>query len=320
MIKEMTLEDFISAHNRIKPYIYNTPFYELSAFPKLEAHIYLKLENQQKTHSFKWRSALNKLLLLSDEEKERGIMAISSGNHGISVSCASKLLGIKNTIVFVPKTTPCAKVDQIKEYGAEVIITGDSYDEMKKIGMDYLAKHNLVFLDPFNKDYEIYAGQGTVAIEMLMERPELDTIVVPLGGGGLVTGAGYAAKLMKPSIRVIGVQTEACPAFVKSLEDETLYSEYPEKPTVCEALMGGAGEVPYQLAKVTMDKALVVTEESVKDATRLLIQREKMIVEPAGAIGVAALSEYPELFMGSHVGIVISGGNIDDKFVSVKFD
>ena len=154
---------------------------------------------------------------------------------------------------------------------------------------------------------------------MLMERPELDTIVVPLGGGGLVTGVGYAAKLIKPSIRVIGVQTESCPAFAKSLEDGMLYSEFLEKPSVCEALMGSAGEVPYQLAKITMDKALVVTEESVKEATKLLIQREKMIVEPAGAIGVAGLIEYPELFQNSNVGIVISGGNIDDKFVSVNF-
>lgn len=317
-MKKLSLQDFISAYNRIKDYIYHTPLERSIICSTPNTEVFLKLENQQRTHSFKVRGAFHKILQLSEEEKKKGIMAVSSGNHGIAVSYASSLLGLKNTLIFVPKTTPNAKIEKIKAYGAQVIVTGDSYDEMQKIGLKYLEDHDLTFIDPYNKDYDIYLGAGTISYEILMENPEIDTILVPLSGGGLMTGVGYAAKLIKPTIRVIGVQTESCPGFVRSLQENHLYEEYPEQPSICEALMGGAGVEPFRLVSKTLDEAIVVKEESIKKATRMLIHGEKLMVEPSGAIGIAAMLEYPEKFKGSKVAVVVSGGNIDNEFLELK--
>lgn len=316
----LSLERFIAAHNRIKNNIYKTPLEESLFFRTPKRRVYLKLENQQKTKSFKIRGALNKISLLTEEEKKRGILAVSSGNHGIAVSYAAKLMGLEKTIVFLPKGTPKVKIDKIRGYGAEVIIAGEHYDEMQAIGMAYLKEHNMTFIDPYNKDYDVYAGQGTVGLEIMLERPEIDTLLVPVSGGGLVTGVGIAAKLIKPSLKVIGVQTSACPAFVRSLEEKVLYEEYPVKPSICEALMGGAGVEPYKLASQSMDTCIEVSEEAIKKATELMIKKEKIILEPSSAVGIAALMEKPECITGKSIGVVISGGNIEDEFIKFVAD
>lgn len=312
----LKLTDFISAYNRIKNNINHTPLEESLYFSNDNYKVYLKLENQQKTKSFKIRGALNKISILTDEEKERGVLAVSSGNHGIAVSYAAKLMNIKKTIIFVPKVTPEVKINKIRDNGAEVIIAGDNYDEMQAIGMKYLAEHNMTFVDPYNKDYDVYAGQGTISLEILMENSNIDTLLVPVSGGGLVTGVGIAAKLIKPNIKVIGIQTSACPAFVKSFHENVFYPEYPVKPSICEALMGGVGEEPYKLAHQSMDEVIEVSEESIRKATEIAIKNEKIIIEPSSAVGMAALLEKPQVITGKNIAIVISGGNINDKFLS----
>lgn len=312
----LKLTDFISAYNRIKNNINHTPLEESLYFSNAEHTVYLKLENQQKTKSFKIRGALNKISILTDEEKQRGVLAVSSGNHGIAVSYAAKLMNIKKTIIFVPKVTPEVKINKIKANGAEVIIAGDNYDEMQAIGMKYLAEHNMTFVDPYNKDYDVYAGQGTISLEILLENPNIDTLLVPVSGGGLVTGVGIAAKLMKPDIKVIGIQTSACPAFVKSFHENVFYPEYPIKPSICEALMGGVGEEPYKLAHQSMDEVIEVSEASISKATEIAIKNEKIILEPSSAVGLAALLEKPQVITGKNIAIVISGGNINDDFLS----
>ncbi len=312
----LKLTDFISAYNRIKNNINHTPLEESLYFSNAEHTVYLKLENQQKTKSFKIRGALNKISILTDEEKQRGVLAVSSGNHGIAVSYAAKLMNIKKTIIFVPKVTPEVKINKIKANGAKVIIAGDNYDEMQAIGMKYLAEHNMTFVDPYNKDYDVYAGQGTISLEILLENPNIDTLLVPVSGGGLVTGVGIAAKLMKPDIKVIGIQTSACPAFVKSFHENVFYPEYPIKPSICEALMGGVGEEPYKLAHQSMDEVIEVSEASISKATEIAIKNEKIILEPSSAVGLAALLEKPQVITGKNIAIVISGGNINDDFLS----
>jgi threonine dehydratase len=315
----LKLTDFISAHNRIKNNIHHTPLTKSQYFSNDDHDIYLKMENQQKTNSFKIRGALNKIAILTDEEKERGILAVSSGNHGIAVSYAAKLMNIKKTIIFVPKVTPEVKINKIRSYGAEVMVEGDNYDEMQKIGMDYLAEHKMTFVDPYNKDYDVYAGQGTISLEVLRDNPDIDMLLVPVSGGGLVTGVGIAAKLIKPDIKVIGVQTSSCNAFVKSFHEDVFYPEFPIKPSICEALMGGVGEEPYKLMHQSMDEIIEVSEESIAKATKLAIVNEKIILEPSSAVGIAALLEKPEVITGKKVAIIVTSGNIDDEFLSFNF-
>lgn len=315
----LKLTDFISAHNRIKNNIHHTRLSKSLYFSNDDHDVYLKLENEQLTNSFKIRGALNKISVLTDAEKQRGILAVSSGNHGIAVSYAAKLMKVKKTIIFVPKVTPEVKINKIRSYGAEVMVAGNNYDEMQKIGMDYLVEHNMTFVDPYNKDYDVYAGQGTLALELLLDNPDIDTLLVPVSGGGLVTGVGIAAKLIKPDIKVIGVQTSSCNAFVKSFYEDVFYPEFPIKPSICEALMGGVGEEPYKLMHQSMDEIIEVSEESIAKATKLAIVNEKIIIEPSSAVGIAALLERPEIIAGKNVAIVITSGNLDDEFLSFDF-
>jgi threonine dehydratase len=316
----LKLTDFIAAHNRIKSNIFHTPLEESVYFSNDNYKVYLKLENQQKTKSFKIRGALNKMAILTDEEKENGVVTISSGNHGIAVSHAAKLMNIKKIVVFVPEVTPEIKINKIKKNGAEVIIAGNNYDETHALGIKYINENTMTFIDPYDKDYDVYAGQGTIALEILLDNPSIDTLIVPVSGGGLVTGVGIAAKLIKPDIKVIGIQTEACPAFVKSFNENIFYPEYPEKPSVCEALMGGAGVEPYKLAHQSMDQMIEVSEESIKKATEIAISYEKIILEPSSAIGMAAILENPQIITGKNVAIVVSGGNINNDFISFDFN
>lgn len=315
----LQLIDFISAYNKISHKIYKTPLEKSDYFSSSKTCVYLKLENQQKTKSFKMRGALNKILTLTEEEKARGVLAVSSGNHGIAVSCAAMLSGIENTVIFVPTITPLAKIDKIRSYGAEVKVVGDNYDEMSAIGMQYLKDHQMTFVDPYNKDYDVYHGQGTISLEILLERPEIDTIIVPVSGGGLVTGVGPAAKAINPNIKVIGVQTESCPAFVKSFYEKVFYPEYPIDPSVCEALMGGVGEEPYKRMYDSMDVIVTVSEDSIKEATKIACKKEKMIIEPSAAVGLALLLEKPELVTGKHVAVILTGGNISDDYIDLNF-
>lgn len=176
------------------------------------------------------------MLTLTDEQRKKGVVAISSGNHGASVSYGAKLLGIEKAVVIVPETTPKAKTDKIEFYGGQVLRLGKNYDEADKLGTEYILEHDMTKIDAYYDDVKIYGGQGTVGVEILEQRPDIDTIVVPIGGGGLITGIAIAAKAIKPDIRIIGVQTEACPAMINALEDHVFYHEYPVTgDTVCDS-------------------------------------------------------------------------------------
>lgn len=312
MNNTFTAREVYDAYERIKNYIYKTPLEESLYLGTEEQKYFFKLESTQTVKSFKIRGALNKMSTLTEEERQRGVATISSGNHGASVSYAAKLLGIKNAKIIVPETTPQAKVDKIKYYGADVMLMGSGYDEAHAMGMSYIEENGMTYIDAYYDDPKIYGGQGTVAVEILDQNPDIDTIVVPIGGGGLITGITVAAKAIKPDIRIIGVQTEACPAMIRAYEDNVFYEEYPTTgDTICDALVGGVGKLSYDILKDYVDDLIEVKEATIKKAVKHMIKEEKFIVEGASATTVAAVMDDRERVAGKNIALVMSGGNID---------
>lgn len=312
MNNTFTAQEVYNAYERIKEYIYKTPLEESLYLGTDEQKYFFKLESTQTVKSFKIRGALNKMSTLTEEERQRGVATISSGNHGASVSYAAKLLGIKNAKVIVPETTPQAKVDKIKYYGADVMLMGSGYDEAHAMGMSYIEENGMTYIDAYYDDPKIYGGQGTIAVEILDQNPDIDTIVVPIGGGGLITGIAVAAKAIKPDVRIIGVQTAACPAMIRAYEDNVFYEEYPTTgDTICDALVGGVGKLSYDILKDYADDLIEVKEATIRKAVKHMIKEEKFIVEGASAATVAAVMDDRERIGGKNIALVMSGGNID---------
>ena len=316
MNNTFTAREVYDAYERIKNYIYKTPLEESLYLGTEEQKYFFKLESTQTVKSFKIRGALNKMSTLTEEERQRGVATISSGNHGASVSYAAKLLGIKNAKIIVPETTPQAKVDKIKYYGADVMLMGSGYDEAHAMGMSYIEENGMTYIDAYYDDPKIYGGQGTVAVEILDQNPDIDTIVVPIGGGGLITGIAVAAKAIKPDIRIIGVQTEACPAMICAYEDNVFYEEYPTTgDTICDALVGGVGKLSYDILKDYVDDLIEVKEATIKKAVKHMMKEEKFIVEGDSATTVAAGMDDSERVAGKNIALVMSGGNIDGELM-----
>ncbi len=287
------------AYERIRPYVRRTLLEESFYLGDGERRYFFKLESLQRAKSFKIRGALNKMLTLTAEEAARGVGTVSSGNHGSSVSYAASLLGIENAVVIVPEGTPQSKIDRIRCFGAEVLLMGSSYDEAHRLGLDYIRRHGLTYIDAYYDDPKIYGGQGTIAIELLEQNPNIDTIVVPIGGGGLITGIAVAAKALKPGIRVVGVQTEKCPAMIKSYEDGVFYEEYPcEGDSICDALLGGVGALSYQMVKDCVDDLIAVSEDTVGRAVSFMAREEKFVVEAGSCTTVAAVMDHRERIGG----------------------
>lgn len=299
------------AYARIKDHVRKTPLEQSFYLGDGEREYFFKLESFQKVKSFKIRGALNKMMTLTPEEIQRGVATISSGNHGSSVSYAASLLSIKNAKVIVPETTPQSKVDKIKYFGSEVMLMGKNYDEAHALGMKYIEEHGMTYIDAYYDDPKIYGGQGTIAIEILEQNPDIDTIVVPIGGGGLITGIAVAAKAIKPDIRIVGVQTEACPAMIKSYEDGVFYEEYPCEDSLCDSLIGGIGALSYEMAKDYVDDFIAVSEETIAKAVSFMAREEKYIVEAGSCTTVAAVMDFRERIGGRNIALVLSGGNID---------
>ena len=308
--------DVQAARERLRGRVSQTPLREaLSLREKVDApketRFFLKLENLQEVGSFKLRGAFNKLMNLTEEERAAGVLAVSSGNHGISVSYAAHQLGISPVKIFVPETTPAVKVDKIRGYGAEVIRIGQTNNETEAYVREFMKTNPMTFIDPCYRDYLVYAGQGTVGLEILAQNPDIDTIVVPIGGGGLLTGISVAAKAIKPDIRIIGVETEASPSMTAALRDKVYYEEYPIEPSLCEALVGGIGYIAYLMADQCIDDIVVVKESYIRQAVGMLRKEESVTAEASSAICVAAVLQEGVARFGKNTALVISGGNID---------
>lgn len=316
MNNAFTAADVFEAYQRIHPYLPKTPLEESFYLCENGRKYFFKLESAQHVKSFKIRGALNKILSLTEEEKRRGVATVSSGNHGVAVSYASKLLGIEHALVIVPTITPQAKIKKIEYYGAQVMLLGNNYDEAHTLGLEYLKKHNMTYIDSYYDDPKVYAGQGTVALELLEQNPDIDTIVIPIGGGSLITGCAVVAKQLKPDIRIIGVQTETCPAMIRALEDHVFYETFPTTgSTDCESLVGGVGKLSYEMLEDYADDIIAVKESTIRKGVKHMLLNEKFVIEAGSATTVAAVIDFAERVGGKNVALVISGGNIDADLI-----
>lgn len=304
-------QDVEEAYERISPYLRKTPLEESYYLGDGQRRYFFKLETFQRAKSFKIRGALNKMLTLTPEERARGVATVSSGNHGSSVSYAASLLGIERAEIILPEPTPQSKIDKIRYFGGQVLLMGKDYDEAHALGLAHIQQNGMTYIDPYYDDPKIYAGQGTIAVEILQQDPAIDTIVVPIGGGALITGIAVAAKALKPSVRVVGVQTAACPAMIRAYQDHRFYADYPSEASLCDALIGGIGALSYEMAKDLVDDFIAVSEESIGRAVSFMARREKYIVEAGSCTTVAAVTDCRERVGGQRVALVLSGGNID---------
>ena len=309
----ITLEDIRRAAKQIQPGIVHTPCFPS---PKLSqksgAAIFLKFENRQFTGSFKDRGSLFKLESLSAEQRERGVVAMSAGNHAQAVAYHSQRLGIPATIV-MPQFTPSVKVERTQNFGAQVQLFGDTLDAAKTVADKLARDQQLTLIHPYD-DPLIMAGQGSVALEMLADCRELDTLVVPIGGGGLISGIAIAAKALRPNLKIFGVQTTRYPSMHDAIaEKQPRFGN----ATIAEGIaVKTPGTHTLPVIQSLVDDILLVEETEIEQAIRLLMEVEKTVVEGAGAVGVAALLKYGDRFTDRRVGIVLSGGNIDEIILS----
>ncbi|SDC78548.1 threonine dehydratase [Bradyrhizobium brasilense] len=274
--------------------------------------LFLKFENLQFTATFKERGALNRLQALSPEERKRGVIAMSAGNHAQGVAYHAKRLGIPATIV-MPIGTPMVKIENTRRHGAEVIITGQTLEECFAFVGSHAAQKGLILIHPYD-DPLIIAGQGTIGLEMLAAVPELDILVVPIGGGGLISGIATAAKALKPSIQVVGVQAQLYPSMYNAVKGEQLPMR---GDTLAEGIAVKApGQITTKIVRELVDDIILVSEDQIERAVATLISIEKTVVEGAGAAGLAAVLAAPERFAGSSVGLVLTGGNIDTRLIA----
>src|SRR5271154_6336828 len=311
----ITLQTIKAAAGRIRDSIFLSPFVRSETFSKLTGNtIFFKLENLQMTGSYKERGALNKILLLTDDERRRGVIAASAGNHAQAIAYHATKRGIAAQIC-MPVTTPIVKVSATRGYGAEVILAGANYDETCQEALRRCEEHHLTFIHPFD-DEVVIAGQGTLGIEMLEQQPGLDVLVIPIGGGGLISGIACAAKAISPKIQVIGVQTSKLPSMKAALEHGGPITLEP-KVTIADGIaVRRAGDITFPLVKKYVDDIVTVDDEEIANAILLLLEKEKTLTEGAGAVTTAALLQHRIPDTGRNVGIFIGGGNIDVSLLS----
>ncbi|HAL39365.1 MAG TPA: threonine ammonia-lyase [Polaromonas sp.] len=304
----LSLTDIEQAAQRLQGHLLNTPCVASKTLSQLTgAQIYLKFENLQYTASFKERGACNKLAQLSADERRRGVIAMSAGNHAQGVAYHAQRLGVRAVIV-MPRFTPGVKIERTRSFGAEVVLHGDTLDESHAHALALAEREGLVFVHPYD-DEAIVAGQGTVGLEMLQAVPDLDTLVIAVGGGGLIAGIATAAKALRPGIEVVGVQTSRFPGMVNAIKG----THYPQgSSTIADGIaVGTPGLITQAIIARLVDDLVLVDEGDIEQAIVMLLEIEKTLVEGAGAAGLAALLKYPARFAGRKVGLVLCGGNID---------
>ena len=309
----LTIDDVRAAAARIGDAVVRTPTdYSKTLSALTGANIWLKFENLQFTAAYKERGALNALLQLNEEQRKRGVIAASAGNHSQGLSYHGSRLGVPVTIV-MPRTTPMVKVMQTQQVGGNVLLEGENFDEAYAHARSLEKEMGLTFIHPFDEP-AVAAGQGTVALEMMEDVPELDTLVIPVGGGGLLSGMGTVAKALKPDMQLFGVQAELYPSMYAKLNATEMDSG---GDTLAEGIaVKVPGEFTSKLLANLVDEVLLVDEAALERALSLLLQIEKTVVEGAGAAGLAAVMAHPEKFAGRNVGLVLTGGNIDTRLLA----
>ena len=309
----VSLDDIRAAAKRIEGAVVRTPTMLSRTLSEVTgATVYVKFENLQFTAAYKERGALNKLLLMDDEVRARGVIAASAGNHAQAVAYHGARLGVPVTIV-MPKPTPTIKVMQTEGHGATVVLHGELYDEAYAKACQIAEERGLTFVHPFD-DPQVIAGQGTVALELLEDAPNIDTLVVPIGGGGLISGIGTAAKALRPDIILFGAQAELYPSMYAHIGGHNM-------PTAGDTIAEGIavkkpGRITAEFVRRLVNEILLVSERDLESAVSLLLQIEKTVVEGAGAAGLAALLRHPDRFRERTVGLVLTGGNIDTRLLA----
>ncbi len=309
----VTLEDIRAAATRIHGAVVRTPTMHSRTLSEVTgADVFVKFENLQFTAAYKERGALNKLLLMDEARRARGVIAASAGNHAQAVAYHGRRLGVPVTIV-MPKPTPTIKVMQTEGHGATVVLHGELFDEAYARAKQLEAEQGLTFVHPFD-DAQTIAGQGTVALELIEDAPEIDALVVPIGGGGLIAGMGIAAKALRPDLEVIGAQAELYPSMYCHVMGE-------ERPSSGDTIAEGIavkkpGAVTASIIRRVVDEILLVPERDIETAVSLFLQIEKTVAEGAGAAALAALLTHPERLRGRKVGLVLTGGNIDTRLLA----
>lgn len=301
-----------TARENLRGQVLKTPFTLSRTLSDIfGAEIWLKFENLQFTASFKERGALNRMLTLSEAERAKGVIAVSAGNHAQGVAYHAQRMGVPAVIV-MPRFTPTVKVANTRRFGAEVVLAGDTFDDAKARGYELAQERGLIMIHPYD-DEAVIAGQGTVGLEMLEDQPQLDTLVVAIGGGGLISGIATAAKALKPGIEIVGVQTERFPSMYAALKGVTM----PQGPyTIAEGIaVKSPGDITREVAGRLVNRIELVSESDIEHAIVVLLEIEKSVVEGAGAAGLAALlraqEEGSDRYRGKRIGLVLTGGNID---------
>lgn len=309
----LDLKHFQEAKKRVDEVIIPTPLIYSEAFSKeCKNQVYIKPENLQRTGAFKIRGAYNKIVKMDDEAKAKGLIASSAGNHAQGVAYAASKLGVKATIV-MPKHTPLIKVEATEAHGAEVVLAGEVYDEAYQKACDLQKEHGYTFVHPFN-DEDVIEGQGTIALEILDELPEADIILVPIGGGGLISGIACAAKQIKPTIKIIGVEPEGAASALAAINEDQVVA-LKEANTIADGTaVKEIGDLTFDYIKEYVDGIITVSDYELMDAFLLLVEKHKLVAENSGILSLAALKKLNE--KNKKVVSLISGGNIDVLTIS----
>ena len=314
MSHTLSFEDIQAAAGRLAGQVLDTPCVESKTLSQIVgAQVFLKFENLQFTASFKERGALNKLAMLVESGQPlRGVIAASAGNHAQGVAHHAQRLGLRAVIV-MPLHTPTVKVERTRGFGAEVVLFGETFDDARERALQLAAEQGLTFVHPFD-DLHVMAGQGTIALEMLQAQPSLDTLVIAVGGGGMISGMATAVRALKPGVEIVGVQTARFPAMVNAIKG-TAHAQ--GASTIAEGIaVGVPGRLTREVIRQQVDDMVLVDEGDIEQAVLMLLEIEKTVVEGAGAAGLAALLKDPARFAGRKVGLVLCGGNIDPLLLS----
>jgi len=311
------LQKIKEAHKRISEVVVNTPFSYAPYLSEIAGcKVYLKKENLQITGAFKLRGAYNKIATLTPQQRECGVVAASAGNHAQGVAYSAAAFNTKAVIV-MPESTPLTKIDGVKHFGAEVILAGTNYDEAYAYAKEYGQKNHLTFVHPF-EDEEVMAGQGTVALEILDKCEELDAVLVPVGGGGLIAGMASAIKAVNPAIKVIGVSAKGAPAFKNSFDLKRAVDSTSVRTIADGIAVRDTSSVTLGHVLECVDEMISVDDEEIASAILFLLEKQKLVVEGAGAVGVAALLHHKlDYLKDKNVAVVLSGGNMDVTLLSV---
>ena len=311
----ISLKDVFRAYNRIYQFVWKTPLIFSDYLSKIvNREVFLKLENYQVTGSFKVRGAFNKMLKYIEAVQRNGVITASMGNHGLAVAYAAKILKV-NAHVVVPRNAPKSKIEKMRIFNSRIIFHGENYDDAEVYARKLAVDKNLMYISPYN-DLDVIEGNATIGLEIMLQNPEIDFFIVPVGGGGLISGISLFLKMTNPEVRIIGAQSDASPAMYESLRQGRIV-KVPLRPSIADGLHGNIEEnsITFDFVRKYVDDIVLVTEEEIRKAIKLLYEKVGILVEGSAAVTVAALLKYKDMIRGKTC-LILSGGNVDPSLLA----